>query len=174
MDERKIFTLKELREMELQKQREEQERLENEKKQIDDITAASLKEAELLRNSAQTDEEKLIAEYEALNIEWQAILHDLEIRKMILHENESKLEDMFAKFAIEESKFQKNKKASLTASKKSGDYYKLREEMYQIKSSKGMFLDKCRDIAKVVERQTGKIANANCMLRNINEKLHLN
>lgn len=174
IDERKIFTLKELKEMRMRKEREERERLENEKREIDTITASALKEAESLRDGAKNDDERLMAEYKATDIELKAILHDLEIRKMILHESESKLEDVLAEWAIEENLYQKNKKASMKASKKDGDYYKLREEIYKIKSKKSSYLDKYKEISKVIEKQTCKIADANKILKNINQKLNFN
>ena len=171
---RKIFTLKELKEMELEKEREAREKLENEKREIDTITSAALKEAETLRNSAKTEDEKLIVEDKALDMELKAVSHDLEIRKMILVESESKLEDVLANFAIEESIFEKNKKASLTVGKKSGDYYKLREEIYENRNKKNLYMEKYRQISKVIDKQTVKIADANKMLNDINEKLKVN
>lgn len=170
LDKRKIFTLKELREMELEKQREEREKLENEKKQIDTITAESLKKAQLLRESVKNDEEKLLVEDEALNIELNAILHDLDIRKIILSENESELEDVLASLAIEECEYWKNNKASMTASKKTGDYYKLREKIYNIRNKKTSYLNKYAELNKIVEKQMCKIAEANKILKSIRQK----
>ena len=66
IDARKIFTLKELREMEKQKQREAEEKLENEKRMIDLITAEALKKAEDLRKNAVTEGEKVKAEEQGL------------------------------------------------------------------------------------------------------------
>lgn len=174
INKRKIFTLKELKEMELEKERKERERIETEKREIDKITSRSLKEAQLLRDSAKTQEQKTIAEAKAIDIELSAISHDLEIRKMILSESENKLEDVLASLAIEESKFQKNKKASFMVSKKSGEYYKLREEIYKNKSRKGSYLDRYLNLSKVIEKQMIKIFDANKMLRVINAKLKVN
>ena len=172
MNERKIFTLEELKEMELKKKREERERLEHEKREIDSITAEALKKAETLRSSAKTENEKLVAEKEALNIELKAILHDLEIRKMILSENESKLESVLADFAIEESEYQKNKKASVNSNRKSDDYYKLRDEIYKIRSKKSSCLDRYKDISKIISKQVSKINEANNTLKSIHQKLY--
>lgn len=171
IDARKIFTLKELREMEKQKQREAEEKLENEKRMIDLITAEALKKAEDLRENAVTEGEKVKAEEKALDIELEAILHELDIRKMIIKENETLLEDVLAKLAIEESAFQKYKKASLTSSKKDGSYFNIRDVIYRIKSKKDASFSQYRSLKSLIEKQSAKIEKAQNSLKNIYQKL---
>ena len=171
IDARKIFTLKELREMEKQKQREAEEKLENEKRMIDLITAEALKKAEDLRKNAVTEGEKVKAEEKALDIELEAILHELDIRKMIIKENETLLEDVLARLAIEESAFQKYKKASLTSSKKDGSYFNIRDVIYRIKSKKDASFSQYRSLKSLIEKQSAKIEKAQNSLKNIYQKL---
>ncbi len=171
LDARKIFTLKELREMEKQKQREAEEKLENEKRMIDLITADAMKKAENLRKNAVTQSEKIVAEEKALNIELDAILHELDIRKMIIKENEALLEDVLAKLAIEESTFQKYKKASLTSGKKDGGASGIREAIYKIKNKKEASFSQYRSLKSLIEKQNVKIEKAQNSLRNIYQKL---
>ncbi|MDO4199279.1 MAG: hypothetical protein Q4D57_00735 [Clostridia bacterium] len=171
IDARKIFTLKELREMEKQKQREAEEKLENEKRMIDLITAEALKKAASVRENAVTEGEKVIAEEKALDIELEAILHELDIRKMIIKENESLLEDVLARLAIEESAFQKYKKASLTGSKKDGSYFNIKEAIYKIKSKKDASFSQYRNLKSLIDKQNAKIEKAQNSLRTIYQKL---
>jgi len=171
IDARKIFTLKELREMENQKQREAKEKLENEKRMIDLITAEAMEKAESLRNSAVTEGEKIVAEEKALHIELDAILHELDIRKMIIKENEALLEDVLARLAIEENAFQKYKKASLQGGKKDGSYFDIRETIYKIKNKKEASFSQYRSLKSLIEKQNSKIEKAQTALSNIYEKL---
>ena len=171
IDARKIFTLKELKEMERQKQREAEEKLENEKRMIDLITSEALKKAESIRQSAVTESEKITAEEKALDIELEAIRHELDIRKMIVNENEALLEDVLARLAIEESIFQKYKKASLTGSKKEGSYYNIRETIYKIKNKKEASFSQYKSLKSLIEKQTAKIEKAQKSLKNIYKKL---
>ena len=171
IDARKIFTLKELKEMEKQKQREADEKLENEKRMIDLITSEALKKAESLRKNAVTEKEKISAEEKALNIELDAILHELDIRKMIIKENEELLEDVLAKLAIEESIFKKYKKASLQGNKKDGSYFDIRETIYKIKNKKEVSFSQYRNLKTLIEKQNAKIEKAQQALRNIYQKL---
>jgi len=171
LDARKIFTLKELREMERQKQREAEEKLENEKRMIDIITADAMKKAETLRANAVTESEKVIAEEKALDIELDAILHELDIRKMIIKENESLLEDVLAKLAIEENSFQRYKRSSLTSSKKDGSYYNIRESIYKIRSKKEASFARYKSLKALIDKQNVKIEKAQNTLKNIYQKL---
>lgn len=171
IDARKIFTLKELREMERQKQLEAEEKLENEKRMIDLITSDALKKAEDLRKNAITESEKAIAEEKALNIELDAILHELDIRKMIIKENEALLEDVLARLAIEENTFQRYKKASLGGSKKDGNYFNIRETIYKIRNKKEASFSRYRSLKSLIEKQNAKIEKAQSALGNIYEKL---
>lgn len=171
LDARKIFTLKELREMERQKQREAAEKLENEKRMIDIITADAMKKADDLRKSAVTETEKINAEEKALDIELDAILHELDIRKMIIKENEALLEDVLAKLAIEENSFQRYKRSSLTSSKKDGSYYNIRESIYKIKSKKEASFARYKSLKALIEKQNVKIEKAQNTLKNIYQKL---
>ena len=171
IDARKIFTLKELREMEKQKEREAKEKLENEKRMIDLITAEALQKAETLRENAVTESEKITAEEKALDIELDAILHELDIRKMIIKENEELLEDVLARLAIEENIFQKYKKASLQGSKKDGSYFDIRETIYKIKNKKEVSFSQYRNLKTLIEKQNAKIEKAQQALRNIYQKL---
>ncbi len=171
LDARKIFTLKELSEMERQKQREAEEKLENEKRMIDIITADAMKKAENLRANAVTESEKVIAEEKALDIELDAILHELDIRKMIIKENESLLEDVLAKLAIEENSFQRYKRSSLTSSKKDGSYYNIRESIYKIRSKKEASFARYKSLKALIDKQNVKIEKAQNTLKNIYQKL---
>ncbi len=171
IDAKKIFTLKELRDMEKQKQREAEEKLENEKRMIDLITAEALEKAEAVRKNAVTQGEKAIAEEKARDIELEAIKHELDIRKMIIKENEALLEDVLARLAMEESAFQKYKKASMTGSKKDGSYLDIRETIYKIKSKKDASFSQYKSLKSLIEKQTAKIEKAQNSLKNIYQKL---
>ena len=171
IDAKKIFTLKELREMEKQKQREAKEKLENEKRMIDLITAEALKKAEDIRRDAVTEGEKIIAEEKALDIEFEAIKHELDIRKMIIKENETLLEDVLARLAIEENTFQKYKKASMQCNKKDGSYFDIRETIYKIKSKKDASFSQYKSLKSLIEKQTAKIEKAQNTLKTIYQKL---
>lgn len=171
IDAKKIFTLKELREMEKQKQREAEEKLENEKRMIDLITAEALKKAEGIRKNAVTEGEKIIAEEKALDIELEAIKHELDIRQMIIKENEELLEDVLARLAIEENTFQKYKKAGLKGNKKDGSYFDVREAIYKIKSKKEASFSQYKNLKALIEKQTAKIEKAQNSLKNIYQKL---
>ena len=171
IDAKKIFTLKELREMEKQKQREAEEKLENEKRMIDLITAEALKKAEGIRKNAVTEGEKIIAEEKALDIELEAIKHELDIRQMIIKENEELLEDVLARLAIEENTFQKYKKAGLQGNKKDGSYFDVREAIYKIKSKKEASFSQYKNLKALIEKQTAKIEKAQNSLKNIYQKL---
>lgn len=171
IDAKKIFTLKELKEMEEQKQREAEEKLENEKRMIDLITAEALKKAEGIRKNAVTEGEKIIAEEKALDIELEAIKHELDIRQMIIKENEELLEDVLARLAIEENTFQKYKKAGLQGNKKDGSYFDVREAIYKIKSKKEASFSQYKNLKSLIEKQTAKIEKAQNSLKNIYQKL---
>lgn len=171
IDAKKIFTLKELRDMEKQKQREAEEKLENEKRMIDLITAEALEKAEAVRKNAVTQGEKAIAEEKARDIELEAIKHELDIRKMIIKENETLLEDVLARLAIEENTFQKYKKASMQGNKKDGSYFDIRETIYKIKSKKDASFSQYKSLKSLIEKQTAKIEKAQNTLKTIYQRL---
>lgn len=170
LDARKIFTLKELREMQKQKQREAEEKLENEKRMIDLVTEDAMKKAENLRKSAVTASEKVAAEEKALNIELSAVLHEIDIRKMIIKENEVLLEDVLAKLAIEKNNFQKHKESGSAGNKK----YAGKEAGYKIRNKKEAFFSEYRGLKALVEKQYAKMEKAQNTLRSIHQKLKNN
>ena len=170
LDARKIFTLKELREMQKQKQREAEEKLENEKRMIDLVTEDAMKKAENLRKSAVTASEKAAAEEKALNIELSAVLHEIDIRKMIIRENEVLLEDVLAKLAIEKNNFQKHKESGSAENKKHAS----KEAGYKIRNKKEAFFSEYRGLKALVEKQYAKMEKAQNTLRSIHQKLKNN
>ena len=170
---RKIFTLKELKKMKEQQIMEEQKKLEQEKQNIDLITSKALEDAERLRNVAgyANDGNSDMLEERALNMELEAILHDIEIRKIIISEKENQLKDILVRLAVEGHAMEQNKAANLQYKKKDDNYFRAKSELYKSKEKKDAVWSRYTQVQALLEQQLSKIDKAEKMLKSIYEKL---
>lgn len=169
IDKPKIFTWEELQEMKENAEREKLEKFEKEKAEIDLSTAAALKKASKIRIDAQRLPELLKAkqEQEALQIEREAILRDLKIRKIIVDENKALFESALADMAIEENLFSKYKRESLKVSKKDNRYFEIQDEIYKSKNRKETIFSKCKSISATIDEHMKKILKSEKLFKSI-------
>lgn len=170
---RKIFTLKELKKMKEQQIIEEQKKLEEEKQNIDLITSKALEDAERLRNVVEyaNNGDSDTLEERALSMELKAILHDIEIRKIIISEKENQLKDILVRLAIEGHAMEKNKTANLQYKKKDDNYFRAKSELYKSKEKRDAIWNRYTEVQALLEQQLSKIDKAEKMLKSIYEKL---
>lgn len=169
IDKPKIFTRQELQEMKEKAEREKREKFEKEKAEIDVSTANALEKASKIRIDAQYLPELVKAEreQEALQIERDALLHDLKIRKIIVDENEALFENTLADMAIEENLFSKYKRKSLKISKKDNQYFEIQDGIYKSKNRKETIFSKCKSIRATIDEHMKKILKSEKLFKSI-------
>ena len=169
IDKPKIFTRKELQEIKEKAEREKCEKFEKEKAEIDLMTAAALAKASKIRIDAQSLPEFLKAKQEqkALQIEQEAILHDLKIRKIIVDENKALFENILADMAIEENLFSKYKRESLKVSKKDNRYFEIQDGIYKSKNRKEAIFSKCKSVSATIDEHMKKILKSEKLFKSI-------
>ena len=108
----KIYTRKELKEINEEKIRRENEKKEYEKKNIDLITMQSLNIAKDLRDNVEglSEEEKKEVEISAMTIEKSAFEKEIKVKKDIIKEKETQMNKILADKVFYESKIRKIKK----------------------------------------------------------------
>ncbi|MBQ6143711.1 MAG: hypothetical protein IJI84_04445 [Clostridia bacterium] len=108
----KIYTRKELKQINEEKIRRENEKKEYEKKNIDLITMQSLNIAKDLRDNVEglSEEEKKEVEISAMTIERSAFEKEIKVKKDIIKEKETQMNKILADKVFYESKIKKIKK----------------------------------------------------------------
>lgn len=108
----KIYTRKELKQINEEKIRRENEKKEYEKKNIDLITMQSLNIAKDLRDNVEglSEEEKKEVEISAMTIEKSAFEKEIKVKKDIIKEKETQMNKILADKVFYESKIKKIKK----------------------------------------------------------------
>lgn len=108
----KIYTRKELKQINEEKIRRENEKKEYEKKNIDLITMQSLNIAKDLRDNLEglSEEEKKEVEISAMTIERSAFEKEIKVKKDIIKEKETQMNKILADKVFYESKIKKIKK----------------------------------------------------------------
>ena len=108
----KIYTRKELKQINEEKIRRENEKKEYEKKNIDIITMQSLSIAKDLRDNVEglSEEEKKEVEISAMTIERSAFEKEIKVKKDIIKEKETQMNKILADKVFYESKIKKIRK----------------------------------------------------------------
>ncbi|MBQ2671755.1 MAG: hypothetical protein IJG00_02985 [Clostridia bacterium] len=108
----KIYTRKELKQINEEKIRRENEKKEYEKKNIDLITMQSLSIAKDLRDNVEglSEEEKKEVEISAMTIERSAFEKEIKVKKDIIKEKETQMNKILADKVFYESKIKKIRK----------------------------------------------------------------
>ncbi len=108
----KIYTRKELKQINEEKIRRENEKKEYEKKNIDLITMQSLNIAKDLRDNLEglSEEEKKEVEISAMTIERSAFEKEIKVKKDIIKEKETQMNKILADKVFYESKIKKIRK----------------------------------------------------------------
>ena len=108
----KIYTRKELKQINEEKIRRENEKKEYEKKNIDLITMQSLNIAKDLRDNVEglSEEEKKEVEISAMTIERSAFEKEIKVKKDIIKEKETQMNKILADKVFYESKIKKIRK----------------------------------------------------------------
>lgn len=173
INQRKIFTLKELKKMEEEEKQRQREQLEEEKRLIDITTAEALEKASKIRSDSLNFPEDLKkeSETEALQLELDAIAHDLKIRKIIISESEALIEEALADIAIEENLFSKYKKASFTCGKKDDSYFEIKNKIYKSKNNKEKAYARYKSLKEKIDGNRNKLLKFEKLFRTTTELL---
>lgn len=167
----KIYTRKELKQINEEKIRRENEKKEYEKKNIDLITMQSLNIAKDLRDNVEglSEEEKKEVEISAMTIEKSAFEKEIKVKKDIIKEKETQMNKILADKVFYESKIKKIRK-DMNAGNSSESKVKIETlKNYSKNNSKKYF-----EFLKQNEILKDSVTKAQSRIGFLKEKLNLN
>lgn len=167
----KIYTRKELKQINEEKIRRENEKKEYEKKNIDLITMQSLNIAKDLRDNLEglSEEEKKEVEISAMTIERSAFEKEIKVKKDIIKEKETQMNKILADKVFYESKIKKIRK-DMNAGNSSESKVKIETlKNYSKNNSKKYF-----EFLKQNEILKDSVIKAQSQIGFLKEKLNLN
>jgi len=169
--EPKILTRKQLKDLNLKRERAKEEKLKELKNNIDIITKSEFEKAKLIRSEAENNlgDERQSLLTKALQIEINALEKEVEVKSSILLENQAKAQDILAERVLEELKISKLRKDlnKFKDSKKENNFSSnFKERISAITSRKNGLLYEYEKITEGIDDISLKIKKSKKLLKN--------
>lgn len=169
--EPKILTRKQLKDLNLKRERAKEEKLKELKNNIDIITKSEFEKAKLIRSEAENNlgDEKQSLLTKALQTEINALEKEVEVKSSILRENQAKAQDILAERVLEELKISKLRKDlnKFKDSKKESNFSSsFKERMSAMTSRKNGLLYEYEKITEGIDDISLKIKKSKKLLKN--------
>lgn len=169
--EPKILTRKQLKDLNLKRERAKEEKLKELKNNIDIITKSEFEKAKLIRSEAENNlgDEKQSLLTKSLQTEINALEKEIEVKSSILRENQAKAQDILAERVLEELKISKLRKDlnKFKGSKKESNFSSsFKERMSAMTSRKNGLLYEYEKITEGIDDISLKIKKSKKLLKN--------
>lgn len=169
--EPKILTRKQLKDLNLKRERAKEEKLKELKNNIDIITKSEFEKAKLIRSEAEDNlgDEKQSLLTKALQTEINALEKEVEVKSSILRENQAKAQDILAERVLEELKISKLRKDinKFKDSKKENNFSSsFKERISAMTSRKNGLLYEYEKITEGIDDISLKIKKSKKLLKN--------
>lgn len=169
--EPKILTRKQLKDLNLKRERAKEEKLKELKNNIDIITKSEFEKAKLIRSEAEDNlgDEKQSLLTKALQTEINALEKEVEVKSSILRENQAKAQDILAERVLEELKISKLRKDlnKFKDSKKESNFSSsFKERISAMTSRKNGLLYEYEKITEGIDDISLKIKKSKKLLKN--------
>lgn len=169
--EPKILTRKQLKDLNLKRERAKEEKLKELKNNIDIITKSEFEKARLIRSEAENNlgDERQSLLTKALQTEINALEKEVEVKSSILRENQAKAQDILAERVLEELKISKLRKDinKFKDSKKESNFSSsFKERISAMTSRKNGLLYEYEKITEGIDDISLKIKKSKKLLKN--------
>lgn len=169
--EPKILTRKQLKDLNLKRERAKEEKLKELKNNIDIITKSEFEKAKLIRSEAENNlgDERQSLLTKALQTEINALEKEIEVKSSILRENQAKAQDILAERVLEELKISKLRKDlnKFKDSKKESNFSSsFKERISAMTSRKNGLLYEYEKITEGIDDISLKIKKSKKLLKN--------